>query len=89
MTEVFEISSQFSDASRRIITEALKKSHLPENVCVLYDEGEAKTAQKPFVVISHSPDWKESRAVMLAGATTYIAFDVNPELLAQKLDGER
>lgn len=85
MTEKFTISNYFGEGEKGIISKALMKSKLPEGVSVVA-WNQIDSAQKPFVVITSVPRWKDARKAAENGARAYVRFSIDPDDLVEELD---
>ncbi len=85
MTDRIYISDYFNDNAKNIITEALKKTQLPEGVHVV-GWNETEKAEKPFIVLVYSAKPEDARKAFRDGALDYAQMHVNPDHIAEELN---
>lgn len=87
MPEKYHISDEFTGVYREVLEKAVRASNLPEGINVIKGK-EIGKAEKPFIVVTWSPDWREARDAFIAGATNYVSASVDEKVLTKRLSSQ-
>lgn len=85
MPKEFNISPTFEGSYRDVVEAAVKASTLPEGINVVRGF-EIDKAEKPFVVVTLDPDWREARSAFMAGAINYVTGSMDVKKLTDELN---